>query len=145
MSRPAKPTKAKATKARATSAVGRTSTKGEASRRRDLEQRLAEALEQQAATSEILRVIRSSPADVQPAFDAIVESAARLCDAEFSAVARFDDGLLHLVAINNMLPGEAEAYHSLFPRPPHRGFILGRALVDGGPVHVEGCPGRPRL
>ncbi len=109
----------------------------DASSHHRLEQRLAEALEQQAATSEILRVISSSPHDVQPAFDAIVRSAARLCEAEFSAVTRFDDGLLHLVAINNMSPAETAAYHSLFPRVPHRGFIIGRAFVDRRPVHVE--------
>ena len=63
-----------------------------------LKDTLTEALEQQAATGEILRVISSSPTDVQPVVDAIVASAARLCDAAFSAVARFDGGLLHLVA-----------------------------------------------
>jgi len=101
-----------------------------------VEQRLAEALEQQAATSEILRVISSSPHDAQPVFEAIVANAARLCEAEFSAVARFSGGLLHLAAMSNMSPGEIEAYHSLFPRPPHRGFIIGRAFVEGRPVHV---------
>ena len=109
----------------------------DASSHRRLEQRLAEALEQQAATNEILRVISSSPTNTQPVFDAIVGSAARLCEAEFSAVARFEDGLLHLAAISNMSPAETAAYQSLFPRPPHRGFIIGRALVDGRPVHVE--------
>ena len=100
--------------------------------------RLAEALEQQAATAEILRVISSSPDDVQPVFDAIVASAARLCEAGFSAVARLDDdGLLHLAAINNMSPAETRAYRSIFPRPAHRGFIMGRAFVDGRAVHVD--------
>jgi GAF domain-containing protein len=98
---------------------------------------LTAALEQQTATSEILGVISSSPTEVQPVFDAIVGSAARLCEAEFSAVARFEGGLLHLAAISNMSPGEIEAYHSLFPRPAHRSFIIGRAFVDGRPVHVE--------
>ncbi|MGH7418175.1 MAG: GAF domain-containing protein, partial [Candidatus Rokuibacteriota bacterium] len=98
---------------------------------------LAEALEQQKATGEILRVISSSPTDVHPVFEAIVESASRLCDAEFSAVSRFDDGLLHLVALNNMSPEETEAFHSLFPRPLRRDFIMGRAFLDGRPVHVE--------
>ena len=69
-----------------------------------LEATLAEALDQQTAASEILRVISRSPSDVQPVFDAIVASAARLCDAAFSAVARFDGRLLHLVAMSNMTP-----------------------------------------
>ena len=98
---------------------------------------LTTALDQQTATGEILRVIASSPTDVQPVFEAIVASAARLCDATFSAVARFDGELLHLVAVNNMSPEETAAYQSLFPRPPGRHFIVGRAFVDGRPVHVE--------
>jgi len=102
-----------------------------------LEATPTEALEQQTATSEILRVISSSPADAQPVFEAIVASAARLCDAAFSAVTRFEDGLLHLVAVSNMSPPETEAYRSLFPRPPLRNFTIGRAFVDGRPVHVE--------
>src|SRR5262249_9799813 len=98
--------------------------------------RLGEALGQQTAPVEILRLISTAPADTHPIFDAIVTSAARLCDAEFSAVTRFDGGLLHLVATSNMVPAEAEAYRSLFPRTPHRGFIVGRAFVEGRPVHI---------
>jgi len=101
-----------------------------------LAERLAEALAQQTATGELLRVISSSPADVHPVFDAIVKSAERLCDAELSLVARFDDGQLHLVAVNHVLPEEAEEYRRLFPRPPGRGFAMGRAIVDGRAVHI---------
>ena len=52
-------------------------------------------------------------------------------------MARFEDGLLHLAAISNMSPAETEAYHSLFPRVAKRDFIIGRAFLDGQPVHVE--------
>jgi two-component system, NtrC family, sensor kinase len=104
---------------------------------KELGQELKAAREQQAATREILRVIGASRSDVQPAFDAIVASAARLCEAEFSAVARLEGGLLHLVAINNLSPEEAAAFHSLFPRPPGRNYVMGRAFVDGMPVHFD--------
>ena len=93
--------------------------------------------------SEILQVIARSPSDAQPVFEAIVASAARLCDAEFSAVARIEDGLLHLVAMSNMSPPETAAYRSLFPRPPTRDFVIGRAFVDGRPVHVEDVQADP--
>ena len=56
------------------------------------------ALEQQTATAEILRVISSSPTDVQPVFDTIVNSAPRLCGARFCLLYRFDGERLHLVA-----------------------------------------------
>ncbi len=59
---------------------------------------LTEALEQQTATSEILRVISRSPTDVQPVFDVIVESACRLCDGVFANALRFDGELLHNMA-----------------------------------------------
>ena len=59
---------------------------------------LAEAQEQQTATSEILRVISQSPTNVQPVFDAIAESAVRLCEARYGAVFSFDGELVRLVA-----------------------------------------------
>jgi len=102
-----------------------------------LERELKEARDQQAATAEVLRVVSSSPADVQPAFEAMVARAARLCEAEFSAVTRFENGLLHLVAMNNLSPVEKETFHSLFPRPPERNFAMGRAFLDGISVHFE--------
>jgi two-component system, NtrC family, sensor kinase len=107
---------------------------------RELDQRTAErdeALSQQAATSEILGVISRSPTDVRPVFEAIVARAAALCEAEFSAVARLKDGLLHLVAVHSMSPEETTAFHSLFPRLPARNFVMGLAFVDAQPVHFE--------
>src|SRR5215831_2687956 len=95
-----------------------------------------EAQAQRTATSEILSVISRSPSDIRPVFEAIVAHAADLCEAEFSAVARFEDGLLHLVALNNMSPEETAAFYSLFPRRPGRHFAMGRAFVDGQPAHL---------
>ena len=96
-----------------------------------------QALDQQTATAEVLRVISGSATDVQPVFEAITARAAKLCEAEFSAVARFEDGLLRVVALNNLLPDEAKAFRSLFPRQPNHGFVMGRAFVEGRTVHVE--------
>ena len=98
---------------------------------------LTESLEQQTATGEILRAISASPTDAGPVFEAMVASATRLCDASFSAVARVQDGRLHLVALNNMSAEETAAFHALFPRPLGRNFAMGRAVVDGRPVHFE--------
>jgi hypothetical protein len=80
---------------------------------RELDQCTAErdeALAQQLATSEILGLISRSPTDTQPVFGAIVARAAALCEAEFSAVARLEDGLLHLVAVHSMSPEETAAF-----------------------------------
>jgi two-component system NtrC family sensor kinase len=96
-----------------------------------------EALEQQTATAEVLGVISSSAADAQPVFEAIVERALKLCDAEFAGMARYRDGLLELVATNNLSPEEAASFHNLFPRPPNRGFVMGRAFLECRPVSVE--------
>jgi two-component system, NtrC family, sensor kinase len=107
---------------------------------RELDQRTAErdeALAQQAATGEILSVISRSPADTQPVFEAIVARAATLGDAEFSAVTRLEDGLLNLVAVHSLSPGETAAFYSLFPRRPERSFVMGRAFVDAQPVHFK--------
>ena len=70
---------------------------------------LSEALEQQIATSDVLRIISNSPTDAQPVFDAIIGSAVRMCDARFGAVFRLDRGVLHLVAHHNLRGGAARA------------------------------------
>jgi PAS domain S-box-containing protein len=124
-------------KARARAATGSKPPARPALRGSRLQRSLTEALEQQAATAEILRVISRSPADPLPVFEAIVRHAAALCHAEFSAVARLLDGHLHLAALNNLSPEEAAVFHGLFPRPPERGFVMGRAFVDARATHLE--------
>ncbi|HMF48576.1 MAG TPA: hypothetical protein VK603_08035, partial [Candidatus Saccharimonadales bacterium] len=61
-----------------------------------LRRELADLLDQQAATSEILRVIASSPTDVQPVLDAVAENAARLCGASDALIYRIDENVLRL-------------------------------------------------
>jgi GAF domain-containing protein len=95
-----------------------------------------EALERQTATSEILRVINSSPGDIQPVFDAIAANAARLCDAVNGLVIRFDGQLLHLAAHHNVDPERLAAVRQAYPRPPSRGALSGRAILTRAVVHV---------
>ncbi|HKU06151.1 MAG TPA: GAF domain-containing protein, partial [Bradyrhizobium sp.] len=76
-----------------------------------------EALERQTATAEILKVIASSPSDVQPVFEAIVASAARLIGAFSAGVYRFADGFVHLAAMTTVSPAGDEVLHANFPRP----------------------------
>jgi GAF domain-containing protein len=102
-----------------------------ASGERSPKQALAEALEQQAATSAILRVISSSPSDAQPVFEAIAKSAARLCDAKYCHVFRFDGQLVHVVAQYGVKPEIFEILRKQYPRPPGRDAGATRAILSG--------------
>jgi signal transduction histidine kinase len=98
---------------------------------------LTEALEQQTATSEVLRVISSSPTDVQPVFDAIVQSATRLCEASFGTAHRFDGQLVTLDSQQNMTPEEIEGAEQRFPAPATRATAVGRAILECEVVYIE--------
>ena len=91
---------------------------------------LAEAREQQAATSEILQVISSSPTDARPVFETIVASAGRLCGAESAVVYRLEGGAAYFAAHYNLGPETVEAYGRRFPRPLHQTDYLWR-IADG--------------
>ncbi|HEX9820758.1 MAG TPA: GAF domain-containing protein [Methylomirabilota bacterium] len=93
-------------------------------------------LDRQTATGEILRVISSSPTDVQPVFQAIVESAGRLCNGTFTGLGRFDGELIHLEAHHNLTPGVLATAQRLFPLAPTRSLGVGRAILDGTVVHI---------
>ena len=103
-----------------------------------------EALDQQTATAEILRVISGSPTDLQPTFDAIAGSAATLCGAAGS-VFRFDGSLIHFVAHYGWTPEELDAIHHLFPLPPGRGSVTARALLTRAVAHVPDLAVDPEL
>ena len=133
MRRRAKPAK---TKVEARRPVARKSAKNEGSRVSDLEKRLAEALDQQTATAEVLRVISRSPTNVQPVFDTIAASAVRLCEARIATVFHFDGELIHLIAHHGYTPEALDLRRGLFPAPPHAGSITGRAILNRTIVHV---------
>jgi GAF domain-containing protein len=81
---------------------------------------LRETTEQHTATSEILRVISSSPSDLQPVFQAMLKNAVRLCDAKFGNIYRWDGDALHLVATQNVPAAfvQVRGRSPLHPSPP---------------------------
>jgi PAS domain S-box-containing protein len=91
-----------------------------------------EALEHQTATADILRVISSSPTDLQPVFEAIVESATRLCDSADASLYRAEGEVMRHVASH----GVASTLGIGETRPITRGSVSGRSMVDRRPVHV---------
>ena len=104
---------------------------------------MTEALEQQTATADILRVIASSPTDLQPVFDTIVERALRLCDGLYSGVYQLDGDLLRLVA-HNQTGTEAEAMlRGGYPRPLSREGLIGRAILERRVIHVSDIESDP--
>jgi transcriptional regulator with GAF, ATPase, and Fis domain len=99
---------------------------------------LEDALQQQSATSEVLSIIRQSPSDAQTVFDAIVQSASRLCGAIFGVVYLCDDdGRLRIVATNNFTPSATTHLYELQQlKRPERSHLGGRAVLDRKIVHV---------
>ena len=97
---------------------------------------VTEALEQQTATSEILRTIAHSQTDVEPVFDTIVRSAVTLCDGLFGSLDRFDGDLIFPVATHNYTPEALDAMHRIFPARPSRSLGVGRAILDRDVVHI---------
>ena len=121
----------RAARRRSSFAADKGTNTGQLTRERD------ELLQQQAATSEVLKVISRSPMNVQPVFDAIVESASRLCGAVFSAVWRYDGDLLYYAAGHNFTPELLDYVFKTFPKRPDRSVTAGRAILDGRIAHVS--------
>jgi signal transduction histidine kinase len=95
-----------------------------------------EALEQQTATADILRVISESPTDVQPVFDAIVRSGIRLFRGAAVAVSLPQGGEVRAMAIAEDDPQRAERWRQVFPFPLTRDYIHGAAILDCRVVDV---------
>jgi len=96
-----------------------------------LEERLAESLEQQAATAEVLRIISTSPTKLQRVLEVIVKSAARFCGADDVTIFELDGQDVRAVAHWGTIPQEIGV---LFPCS--RGSVAGRTILDRKPVHV---------
>src|SRR5262249_42479939 len=99
---------------------------------------LDEALEQQAATSEVLRLISRSPGDLQPVFDIIAASALRLCGSSWSAVLQFNGELIELAALHNLDSFKGgEALRRSFPRKPSRTGATDQAISTGIATYIR--------
>jgi hypothetical protein len=103
--------------------------------RREIDQareRLAEASMQQAAASEMLRLIANSP--IQSVLDAVAENAARLSDANNAEIFRLENNRLRLVASYGEIPVVIHAYQGV---PVNRDTVTGRAACDRRTIHVH--------
>src|SRR5215472_18716 len=96
---------------------------------------LRESREQQTTTGEILRVIASSPTDLQPVFQTILDNAVRLCEAQNGAVFRFDGEFFRAVVWNNTSPALSSFVQNT-PIPPGRESALRRVGLEKRPVHI---------
>jgi two-component system, NtrC family, sensor kinase len=97
--------------------------------------KLNEALEQQTATSEVLRVISSSPGDLQPVFAAMLENAVRICDATFGNIFRWDGEAFQLMAAHKTPPAFAKA-RKISPIRPTATTLFGRLVATKSLVHT---------
>jgi len=95
-----------------------------------------EALEQQTATSDILRVISRSQTDVQPVFDTIAKASLELCGAASANVYTFDGELVHLVSLVPLSSRYLDALRQFFPRPPSRDTAVLRAILTRSVVAI---------
>jgi len=103
---------------------------------------LRESLQEQTATAEVLQVISGFPGDLEPVFAAMLEKAARICDAAFGNIYRWDGDALHLVGTHNTPLALAEA-RGRSPVRANARMPVGRMLATKTTVHVADLAAEP--
>ncbi len=98
---------------------------------------LAETLQQQTATAEILRVISSTPTNTQPVFDAIVDSAVRLFNGMGVAIVQVEGDHIQLAAGGGPMVSEYPSWRASFPMPLTRDSASGRAILDRAVLDID--------
>ena len=103
---------------------------------------LRESLQQQTATADVLKVISTSPGELEPVFQAMLANATRLCEAKFGHLYRWDGDALRLVAMLNTPPALAEA-RAKSPLRPTPNEPIGRMIATRKVVHVVDATAEP--
>jgi len=97
---------------------------------------LRESLQQQTATSDVLKVISGSLNDLKPVFETIAQRAEKLCDAEISSISMVDGDLIRLVSINGVTEEGVKAARSVFPMSCNAETVIARAIRSAAICHV---------
>jgi signal transduction histidine kinase/putative methionine-R-sulfoxide reductase with GAF domain len=106
-------------------------------------QELGAALNQQAATAEVLKIISRSTFDLQTVLDTLAEAAARLCEAPFCQIFRFDGEFIHFAAHHGLSPEAVDDIRAAYPMRPGRASAVARAVLSGSVEQITDVQADP--